>query len=85
MEGYTLKFIYLGSILMMFGGLLYTLERINAYLSTYVMWIGSASGADLTVFYPKFLDNFFVPFFLFLGIFVCSIGFYQLKIIKQSE
>ncbi|MET3833605.1 hypothetical protein ABIC86_005097 [Paenibacillus sp. DS2363] len=57
-----------GIILLTMAGFLYTLERTVAYFSTYVKTIGKIGiSVDLTVLYPGFFDNLFVPIFAFLG------------------
>lgn len=58
----------MGILLWIAAGFFYTLERIIAYLSTYIITIGKTGiSVDLTVLYPGFFDNLFVPFFFFLG------------------
>ncbi|MGQ8875801.1 hypothetical protein [Paenibacillus sp. TSA_86.1] len=66
----------IGIILLTLAGFLYTLERIVAYFSTYVKTIGKTGiSVDLTVLYPGFFDNLFVPFFFFLGLILFIIDF----------
>ncbi|CAM4399060.1 hypothetical protein PAXY110619_11650 [Paenibacillus xylanexedens] len=57
-----------GILLLIMAGFFYTLERVIAYLSTYIVTIGKTGiSVDLTVLYPGFFDNLFVPIFAFLG------------------
>lgn len=60
-----------GVIFICMAGFLYTLERIVAFFSTYVINMGKVGiSVDLTVLYPSFFSNPFVTIFLFIGI-VC--------------
>ncbi|MEC0127657.1 MULTISPECIES: hypothetical protein [Paenibacillus] len=69
-----------GILLLSLGGFLYTLERMVAYFSTYITSIGKEGiSVDLTVLYPGFFSNLFIPFFVFLGLIFCVIGFSSKK------
>ena len=66
----------MGLLLWIAAGFFYTLERIIAYLSTYIITIGKTGiSVDLTVLYPGLFDNLFVPFFFFLGLILFIIDF----------
>jgi hypothetical protein len=68
----------LGTVLMIFSGLIFTLERCIANISNSLIVAGFASHGTTTelklVEYPKFTDNFFVLFFLIIGILIFAYG-----------
>ncbi|MGM0884048.1 MAG: hypothetical protein ACQEXQ_23805 [Bacillota bacterium] len=68
----------LGTILMVISGLIYSLERITARISSSIIEAGHASygrSAEIGTDYPGFFDNFFVWFFLFIGFLLLAYGF----------
>lgn len=68
----------LGTILMVISGLIYSLERITARISSSIIEAGHASNglsAEIRTDYPGFFDNFFVWFFLFIGFLLLAYGF----------
>ncbi|MBW7453136.1 hypothetical protein ACFOLF_00090 [Paenibacillus sepulcri] len=67
----------LGAIFMISSGLIYTIERCMANISNSFIVAGYASHGTNTNFkpeYPSFNDNFFVLFFLIIGILIFAYG-----------
>lgn len=63
-----MKYNKYGLIMFIFGGFLYTLERISAKLAAYISTIGSNGSFDATPTYPSVFDNLFVPLSLIISV-----------------
>jgi hypothetical protein len=67
----------LGTIFMIISGLIFTIERCVASISDSLIVAGHASHGMAVAFtpeYPSISDNFFVLFFLILGILIFAYG-----------
>jgi hypothetical protein len=67
----------LGTIFMIISGIIFTIERCVANISGSLIVAGHASHGTAVGFqpeYPSFNDNFFVLFFLIIGILIFAYG-----------
>jgi hypothetical protein len=72
-------FLLLGILLIISGALLYSLEKLMAYIVWAAHRIGppSSEGWPSQPDVPSLLENWFVPIFLILGIFFILKGFFD--------
>lgn len=71
-------------ILLFLSGLLYTLERIALY-TRWNAQISTGSWSEEPTFVDPFLNNWFVPLFLFAAIVLFSMGMNATKTTNPSE
>ncbi|WP_074035386.1 hypothetical protein [Exiguobacterium sp. AT1b] len=73
-----------GGILLFLSGLLYTLERIALY-TRWNAQISTGSWPEEPTFVDPFLNNWFVPLFLFAAIVLFSMSMNAIKTTNPSE
>ena len=64
----------LGTLFIIAGGLIYSIERAIAYL----VWVGQMNALSSWPTLPElptFLTNFFIPVFIFVGIIFFLVGY----------
>jgi hypothetical protein len=81
-EGLKMKdklYVGLGSLFLIFSGLIYTIERATLYIGTSLViagfHAGSRTGEVPQPEFPSFADNIFVPIFTIIGIAFFYLGF----------
>ncbi|MCR8844133.1 hypothetical protein NQ117_10595 [Paenibacillus sp. SC116] len=74
-----MKYSVVGLVLIVFSGLLHTLERVAARIGSYIAVIGQQGGYDTTPAYPSITDNIFVVASLAGGIILLLIALLKKK------